>query len=79
MTIEPAVLIGAISALGGLLFVIMRLFLTGAILPRNAVTREDYEAVRDINASLVAAIPALTEAVNKALATVNIARNGGPK
>lgn len=77
MTIDPAVLIGAIGALGGLLVFIVRLFLTGALLARNVVTREDYDALKAVNATLVASIPALTDAVNKALATAEIARKNG--
>lgn len=76
MTIEPAVLIGAIATLGGLLIFVVRLFLTGSILPRSAVTREDYEAQRAVIASLVAAIPPLTDAVKGLTVTVESLRNG---
>lgn len=50
MTIDPAVLIAAIAALAGLLIGVFRLFLTGALMSRTVVPREDYEKVLTINA-----------------------------
>lgn len=79
MTIDPAILIALITALGGLLLFTVRLFLTGAVLPRNAVPREDYDAQKAINKTLVEAIPPLTDAVKQLVATVESLRNGGSK
>lgn len=70
MTVEPAVLIAAIAALGGLLVVIVRLFLTGAILPRSAVPREDYDSVVVINASYAGKFGEQTEAIRVLSAAV---------
>lgn len=65
MTIEPAVLIGAIATLAGFVGFIFRLFLTGAVLPNNAVRREDFVALQTAHTSLAAGIPALAAAVDK--------------
>lgn len=43
-------LLGPLAALA-LALLILSLFYTGRILPRNTVPREDYEALRDVNAS----------------------------
>jgi hypothetical protein len=74
LTIEPAVVIGAIAAMGGLLLLVIRQFMSGTILSRTVVPREDYEAVLAINASYAekfgeqtAAVGALTIVVNTAL------------
>lgn len=43
-------LLGPLAALA-LALLILSLFYTGRILPRSTVPREDYEALRDVNAS----------------------------
>ena len=75
MTLDPLAVVGAIAAMGTLLLFIVRAFLTGAIMPRSVVPREDYEALQAVNASYAAGFATLTEAVNR-LAD-RIPRNGG--
>ena len=70
MTLDPAVVIAAISALGALLILMFRLFLTGAIHPRNMVPREDYEAQVAITASYAAKFGEQTEVVKASSTTV---------
>lgn len=77
MTIDPAVLIGFVAALLSLVGYIVRLFLTGALLTPNVVSRADFDAVQADKAMLLAAIPALTEAINKAMATADVLRKNG--
>lgn len=78
VTLDPLAIIAAITAMGALLIAIVRLFATGAILPRSAVPREDYEALRAINATYPEAIKSLVESVTKLAASVDrIAANGG--
>lgn len=72
MTIDPAVVIGAIAAMGGLLLFIVRAFTSGSIHPRSTVPREDYDACVAVVKSYAdqfgeqtAAVRALTRAVEK--------------
>lgn len=56
---------------------VLYLFYTGRILPRNTVPREDYEALRAINAEYAAAVGQLVKAVKALSTSVNrIAANG---
>lgn len=55
-------LTGPIAALA-LAILVLSLFYTGRILPRNTVPREDYEALREINASYADKFGQQTEAV----------------
>lgn len=71
VTIDPAVLIAAIAALGGLLIGVFRLFLTGALMPRSVVPREDYEALRQINASYAERFGQVIDAVKGLSAAVD--------
>jgi hypothetical protein len=75
-------LIGPAAALV-LALVMLSLFYSGRILPRNTVPREDYEALRQINASYAEkfgqqtdALKALSAAVDKlvVLASKQVAR-----
>ena len=70
MTIDPAVLIAAIAALAGLLIGVFRLFLTGALMSRSVVPREDYEALRQINASYAERFGQVIDAVKGLSAVV---------
>lgn len=63
MTIDPLIVVGAFTAIGGLLLAIIRMFMTGAIHPRSTVPREDYEASLAVNASYATQMPAQTDAV----------------
>lgn len=63
MTVDPAVVIGAFGIVAGLLLTIVKLFMSGDILPRNAVRREDYDALILVNASYAMQMPALVAAV----------------
>ena len=71
MTIDPAVLIAAIAALAGLLIGVFRLFLTGAFMSRSVVPREDYEALRQINASYAERFGQVIDAVKGLSAVVD--------
>ncbi|MDP9143883.1 MAG: hypothetical protein M3N43_04160 [Actinomycetota bacterium] len=63
MTIDPAIVIGAIGAMGALLLFIVRAFATGAILPRSTVPREDYDACVAVVKSYADRFGEQTEAV----------------
>jgi hypothetical protein len=58
----PETLLGPLAALG-LALVMLGLFYTGRILPRNTVPREDFEALQAIHASYVENFRLGTEAV----------------
>lgn len=63
------VLVGPVAALG-LALLVLGLFYTGKILSRSTVPREDFEALKEINASYAAALPVLTAAVNNLVVVV---------
>lgn len=63
MTIDPAVLIAFVTALGGLVLLVYRSLVSGAIHPRNLVPREDYEALLEVNDELLVALSGQTQAV----------------
>jgi hypothetical protein len=63
-------LIGPAAALV-LALAMLSLFYTGRILPRNAVPREDYEALRAINASYAERFGQQTDAVKTLSAAVD--------
>jgi hypothetical protein len=67
---------GAALALA-LLF--LGLFYKGLILPRNAVPREDFKQLQDVNASQAEGLRTLTQAVNELITAVRYTqKNGGP-
>lgn len=63
MTIDPAVLIAFVTALGGLVLLVYRSLVSGSIHPRNLVPREDYEALLEVNDELLVALSGQTQAV----------------
>lgn len=73
---EP--LLGPLAALA-LALLVLGLFYTGKILPRNTVPREDYESLRDINASYAEALKTLTKSTDELVTTLRFRqKNGGP-
>lgn len=71
------VLVGPVAALA-LALVVLGLFYTGKIMPRNTVPREDYKALQDVNASYAAGIELQTRALNELVTVVrHLQRNGG--
>lgn len=76
MTVPPDLLGPAAALALALLF--LGLFYTGKILPRNAVPREDYDRLLDINASYAEALKTVTKATDELVTTIRvIQRNGG--
>lgn len=85
MTIDPLIVVGAFTAVGGLLLAIIRMFMTGAIHPRSTVPREDYDASLAVIASYAAqkatdtdAQKGMAEALKNMAATIDrvLPRNG---
>jgi hypothetical protein len=71
-------LLGPVAALA-LSLLVNTLLYTGKVLPRNAVPREDYKQLQDVNASQAEGLRVLTQAVNELITTVRyIQKNGGP-
>ena len=63
MTVDPLVVVGAFGVVAGLLVTIFKLFMSGDILPRSAVRREDFDALLAVNATYATQMPAQTEAI----------------
>lgn len=59
---DPALVLGPVGALA-LALIMLALFYTGRILPRNTVPREELDAVRALNAAYAEKFSQLTEAV----------------
>lgn len=72
MVIDPAIVIAFIAALLGLLGLVLRMFINGALLSKAVVPREDYEALRAINAEYPEAIERVADAVNKLAASLKV-------
>lgn len=82
MIIDPAILIAFLTALLGILGLVFRAFMSGDLHPRSTVPRDDYEALRAINADFPEAVSRVAEAVKKLAATVEVvavADNGSDK
>lgn len=76
MTFEE--LLGPAAGLAVALLV-LGLFYTGRILPRNAVPREDYKQLQDVNATQADGLRAVTTALNELVTVVRyLQKNGGP-
>lgn len=73
----PAEVLGPLGALAlALLFLV--LFYTGKILPRNAVPREDFKQLQDVNATQADGLRTVTTALNELVTIVRYnQRNGG--
>lgn len=69
-TTDPSALLGPLAALA-LALVMLALFYTGKVLPRNTVPREDYENLRAVNATYAAGFAQLTEAMKSLTTTVD--------
>lgn len=82
MEIDPAVLIGFITVILGLLGFAVRALMSGDIHPHNTVPRSDYEAQVAINTNTPVAIHRVADAVEKLAATVlaqHVANGNGKK
>jgi hypothetical protein len=81
MTLDPTIVAAALAllaAMGGLLMLVFRSFASGSLHPRSTVPREDYEALRAINATYPVAIRSLVRAVKKLAVSVDrIAASNG--
>lgn len=78
MTFDPAVVAAAMAAMGGLLILVVRLFITGTIMSRNVVPREDYDNMVKIHADYVSMFGASVEAIRDLSADLRTerAKNG---
>jgi hypothetical protein len=70
MQVAAELLIAFISAMLALLALILRLFVTGALHPRETVPREDYERVITINEGYAAKFGEQTESIRTLAGTV---------
>lgn len=77
MTIDPAIIIAFITAILALLGLFLRAFASGDLLSKNVVPRDDYEALRAINASYPEAMNKIAEAVRTLAASVDVMRRNG--
>lgn len=78
MTIDPAIVIGFITAILALLGLVLRGFMSGDLHPRSTVPRSDYEALRAINAGYPEAIAVVADAVEKLAVTLGHVADNGP-
>jgi hypothetical protein len=73
----PDTLLGPLAALS-LSLLILGLFYTGKILPRNTVPREDFKQLQDVNATQAEGLRTVTQALNELITIVRQQqRNGG--
>ena len=70
MVVDPLAIIGAISAMGGLLLFILRQFNAGELLSRHVVRREDYDRVLAINEGYATKFGEQTDAIRALASTV---------
>lgn len=72
------ILVGPVAGLA-LAIVMLGLFYTGKIMPRNTVPREDFKAQQDIIATYASALTTLTTSVDALVTTVKLLQrqNGG--
>ena len=73
---NQADLLGPLAGLA-LAIVFLGLFYTGKILPRNAVPREDYEKVMEINHDYSLAIKDLSNSVDRLILVVEYQQRSG--
>jgi hypothetical protein len=69
-------LLGPLAALA-LALLMLGLFYKGAILPRNTVRREDFEALQEVNKSYAEGLKILTKSIDDLISTVKFTQENG--